>query len=474
MGMHPSREQLMKTLYIHGSADHYGSAKILLNILRIPGNAENAIVVLPHTGVLLKDLQHLNIPVQIMNLGVLRRRYMTPWGLIGRIFLWAIAIIRLKKLIRENQVAHVYVNSANVVLGPALKKKNRIHLTWHIHEIVDQPAVLTSILACLFSKADRLIAVSKATKDFWTEQVQRRTRKSFTIALLYNGLDTAPFEKAIPNRNKYCPVATDQDLVIGMIGRIQPWKGQTYFLDMLEEFFKTTALNIVNASYVNLTTASNSTEASNGNLTASATSSNDSNTNLTASATSSNNSNSNLTVSTTSCNNSDSTTTTSVNEPNHSGQKVFAIIAGDAYPGYEHLQDELLADIKKRKLEDRVFFNGYVANTPEWMASIDLLVLSSTSPDPLPTVVLEAMASAKPVLATAQGGALEMVKENETGLIMPLNNAKAAAHILSTMIHDPERLCNMGKNGFLRVREKFSSEAFEKSFVKYWAENELI
>ena len=88
----------MKTLYIHGSADHYGSAKILLDILRLPGNAANAMVVLPHDGVLVEDIEALGIPVYIMNLGVLRRKYMTPWGIVGRIYLWFSAINKLKQL----------------------------------------------------------------------------------------------------------------------------------------------------------------------------------------------------------------------------------------------------------------------------------------------------------------------------------------------------------------------------------------
>lgn len=381
----------MRTLYIHGSADHYGSAKILLNILRIPGNAENAVVVLPHEGLLVKDLQALNIPVHIMNLGVLRRRYMTPWGMIGRLFLWISAIIKLKLLIRKAGIEHVYVNSANVILGPALKKKDRVILSWHIHEIVHEPAVLTKMLAWLFSKADRLIAVSKATRDFWLTQLQAQTKKSKPIALLYNGLDTTPFESAVPNRKKYCPYAGDGDLIIGMIGRIQPWKGQSYFLEILDTFF---------ATYYPST------------------------------------------------------------------PRVFAVIAGDAYPGYEHLQEEMVQDIESRNLQDRVFYNGYVANTPEWMASIDLLVLPSISPDPLPTVVLEAMASSKPVLATSQGGALEMVVEQETGLFMPLNNAAKATEILASMISKKSTLATMGKNAELRVHSHFSSQAFEKGFLE--------
>nr|WP_232775236.1 glycosyltransferase [Streptococcus thermophilus] len=46
---------------------------------------------------------------------------------------------------------------------------------------------------------------------------------------------------------------------------------------------------------------------------------------------------------------------------------------------------------------------------------IDIFVLPSTNPDPLPTVVLEAMACGKPVVGYHHGGVCEMVKEGENG-----------------------------------------------------------
>ena len=433
----------MRTLYIHGSADHYGSAKILLNILRIPGNAEKATVVLPHDGHLVKDLHALNIPVHIMNLGVLRRRYMTPWGMMGRLFLWISAIIRLKMLIRKAGIEHVYVNSANVIVGPALKKKDRVILSWHIHEIVHEPALLTKMLAWLFSKADRLIAVSKATRDFWLAQLHAQAKKNKPIALLYNGLDTTPFESAVPNRKKYCPSAGEGDLIIGMIGRVQPWKGQSYFLDILEAFFATYYPAKEHSALGSLIHADSSNNIDNTGL---------------------------IEIRTIQVNRSElDKGGIGADEGVHQERdkpRVFAVIAGDAYPGYEHLEEELTEDIKRRNLQERVFYNGYVAGTPEWMASIDLLVLPSTSPDPLPTVVLEAMASSKPVLATSQGGALEMVVEHETGLFMPLNNAPKAAAILTTMIGQKSTLARMGKNANLRVNAQFSNHAFEQGFCQ--------
>ena len=71
--------------------------------------------------------------------------------------------------------------------------------------------------------------------------------------------------------------------------------------------------------------------------------------------------------------------------------------------------------IKKNKLSTRVIYTGFEAQMDKFYSAIDILVLPSLQPDPLPTVVLEAMQYGIPVISTPQGGALEMITENETG-----------------------------------------------------------
>jgi glycosyltransferase involved in cell wall biosynthesis len=374
----------MNTLYIHGSADHYGSAKILLDILRIPGNAANAKVVLPHHGVLVEDIKALGIPVYIMNLGVLRRKYMTPWGIVGRVFLWLSAIRKLRKLTTIQNIQRIYINSANVIIGPALKQKNQTELVWHLHEIVEHPSVLKNFLAALIKRADRVIAVSKATQQFW----QTATNKK--VELLYNGINLSKYTNVSANKTNIIPNASPNETRVGMIGRVQTWKGQHYFLDIIETYLK----------------------------------------------------------------------------QNPSDTSTRFIIAGDAFPGYEKLEIELILAIKRKQLHKRVNYLGFRSDVPEILASLDLLVLPSTSPDPLPTVVLEAMAAGKPVLATAQGGALEMVVDQETGRFMPIGDAKQAAAILAELLHNKERLKVMGTAGRIRVEKEFSTAAFANNWSK--------
>jgi len=375
----------MKTLYIHGSADHYGSAKILLDILRLPGNAANAMVVLPHDGMLVEDIKALGIPVYIMNLGVLRRKYMTPWGIVGRVYLWFSAINKLKQVIATHNIARVYVNSANVIVGPALKQKNQTELVWHLHEIVQQPSLLKNFLAYLIGKADKIIAVSKATQTFWGNAINNKQ-----VHLLYNGMDLSRYTNVSSEKTNMIPNASPTETWVGMIGRVQPWKGQHYFLDIIEAYLKQ--------------------------------------------------------------NPSDITTQ--------------FIIAGDAYPGYEKLTIDLRLSIERKGLHKRVTYLGYRSDIPQLLSALDVLVLPSTSPDPLPTVVLEAMSAGKPVLATAQGGALEMVVDQETGKFMPIENAKQAAAILAELLHDKERLKEMGKAGRRRVEKEFRAAALANNWSK--------
>ena len=379
----------MATLFIHGSADLYGSAKILLQVVGIcVEENEEVVVVLPHGGVLVSQLEDLGAIVYVINIGVLRRRYFTPWGMLGRLFLWIYASFKIRKLIREHHVSKIYVNSANVVIGPLLKIITRLPLIWHLHEIVEKPAILKIVLTKLITKADLVIAVSSATRDFWLSQ-----SKELDIKLLYNGIDCSAYKSASDLLEVEFPFTLKKEknvIIIGMIGRVQPWKGQSYFLDIMKSFLN---------NY-----------------------------------------------------NSDST-------------PVYAVIIGDPYPGYEHYASELTLEIEKKGLSQKVFYLGYRDDIPAILASIDLLVVSSILPDPLPTVILEAMASAKPVISTRQGGALEMVLENKTGYFIPINDPIKSAEILQRVLARQADFIQLGMNGYARVTEFFSLSGFKSSWL---------
>ena len=166
------------------------------------------------------------------------------------------------------------------------------------------------------------------------------------------------------------------------------------------------------------------------------------------------------------------------NNNNKHQPPLYFIIAGDPFPGYEHLQVEMEKAILDNKLSDRIFYVGLVEDMALFYRSIQLLILPSQQPDPLPTVVLEAMQYGLPVAATAQGGALEMVigELNEaenllnnkvhsaTGIFIPLNDSRVAAEKIESIL-PIEKLQSLGEAGKKRVEQYFSAASFEKNMV---------
>ena len=117
--------------------------------------------------------------------------------------------------------------------------------------------------------------------------------------------------------------------------------------------------------------------------------------------------------------------------------------------------------IQKNNFANRVFYIGFENEMDCFYRSIDILVLPSQLPDPLPTVVLEAMQYGLPVIATAQGGALEMVVDDTTGIFIPLNDSRKAANKIITILPEAIRK-KMGENAKQRVATHFGKEVFEE------------
>jgi glycosyltransferase involved in cell wall biosynthesis len=133
-------------------------------------------------------------------------------------------------------------------------------------------------------------------------------------------------------------------------------------------------------------------------------------------------------------------------------EALFAV-AGD---GPERAALEAKADVFG--VRDRVLFLGHRRDTPDLLASCDLFVLPSLY-EGLPVSVLEAMASAKPVVATAVGGTDEAVEDAVTGLLVPPSDPGALAEAIRKVIADRPLAERLGAEGLRRVRREFSAES---------------
>lgn len=115
---------------------------------------------------------------------------------------------------------------------------------------------------------------------------------------------------------------------------------------------------------------------------------------------------------------------------------------------YERLAREL-------GLSDRVRFLGFRSDVADVMRAADIIVLPSLS-EGLPLVILEAMACAKPVVATPVGGIPEALIDEETGLLVPPNESEALAKAVLRVLNNRHLARRMAINGRRRAEAYFS------------------
>ena len=90
------------------------------------------------------------------------------------------------------------------------------------------------------------------------------------------------------------------------------------------------------------------------------------------------------------------------------------------------------------------------------------VIVPSVWSDPCPTVVLEAMAAGRPVVAAASGGIVDMVVDGVTGVLVPPGDAPALARAVDSVLNDPDRGRAFGAAGRDRAREFTVSTVVER------------
>jgi glycosyltransferase involved in cell wall biosynthesis len=140
-----------------------------------------------------------------------------------------------------------------------------------------------------------------------------------------------------------------------------------------------------------------------------------------------------------------------------------------AYRNHRYLKN-LKSLINSLNLNDKIIFTGFRDDVPRLISALDLVVHASARPEPFGLVVIEAMAAAKPVLATAAGGVLDIIKNEENGLLVPCGDAKAMASAILQIISHPKRAKQMGMAARRCVTEKFTVQNQTMAMQKFYDE----
>lgn len=144
------------------------------------------------------------------------------------------------------------------------------------------------------------------------------------------------------------------------------------------------------------------------------------------------------------------------------------------FPGTKFLiagkiTDELKNKAENLNIENDVFFLGYRSDIAQILKASNLLVCPSLE-EGLAGAIREAMALELPVVATNVGGNPEIVKHNETGILIEPKSTKAISDAVIYLIKNPAAAKKMGEAGRAAVVKNFSVETMISRHEKLYAE----
>ncbi len=127
------------------------------------------------------------------------------------------------------------------------------------------------------------------------------------------------------------------------------------------------------------------------------------------------------------------------------------------------LRNEITNWITKRGLVRSIRLTGRQSNVPQLLKGADCLVLPSLW-EGMPNIVLEAMAAGLPVVVSRVEGTDELVRPEETGLLVEPNSVSDLERQIEVMLTDSELAQRLAKNAQLTVREWFTLDAMVASY----------
>ena len=133
---------------------------------------------------------------------------------------------------------------------------------------------------------------------------------------------------------------------------------------------------------------------------------------------------------------------------------------GELRPSLEH-------QIKHLGLEKHVILAGFRPDILSLHKAFDIFVMSSVT-EGLGTSLLDAMASGKPIVATTAGGIPEVVRDGETGILVPPRDHDAMAEAIVRLLKDETLRRRMGDAGLSLAHARFSAERMVQETLRVY------
>jgi glycosyltransferase involved in cell wall biosynthesis len=303
--------------------------------------------------------------------------------------------VKLRKLIHEWRIDLVHTNSLKAdIIGGVAARLARKPLLWHVRDRI-QDDYLPPLVARVFRRLAKWLPDCVIANSAATLQTLALTTNEMTAAI-HSGVDFGSRVSVVVHdgtleRSTRHAANPDHAPVLGLVGRISPWKGQHIFIraaSQVRQRFPRARFQIIGAALF------------------------------------------------------------------------------DEAEYEKFIRDQ----VTSMAMQDVIEFTGWRDDIPEVISKLDVLVHASVVGEPFGQVVIEGMAASKPVIATNGGGVPEIVRDGETGFLVPMGDADAMADAMARLLENPEMAAQMGEKGRQRVRDHFTIQSTARKVERLYDE----
>ncbi len=119
-------------------------------------------------------------------------------------------------------------------------------------------------------------------------------------------------------------------------------------------------------------------------------------------------------------------------------------------------------------LGDHLRLAGFRSDIPQVLAAADVVVHCSVKPEPFGRVIIEGMAAGRPVVASALGGAAEIIADGEDGLLTPAGDPDALAAALLRLLDAPGERDRLGQAARRTVARRYLVDAHVQAVLSFY------
>jgi glycosyltransferase involved in cell wall biosynthesis len=218
-------------LFVHQSADLYGSDRVLLALVsKLDREKFIPIVLLPVDGPLVAELLAAGVECHVVEITRLSRATLSLRGLLGLPFNLLKSMRAMDRVLADRAIDIVHSNTLAVLSSPIWARWHRVPHIWHVHEIIVNPRFVRKAYTYLLSWfADCIVCVSQAAKE---NLVQDKPALAKKINVVWNGLECSSLVNGDAARMYREQIGLgENEVLVALVGRINRLKGQTLLVE---------------------------------------------------------------------------------------------------------------------------------------------------------------------------------------------------------------------------------------------------